>query len=106
MPGHGNRLSSVAPNISSIPCKNKRKKTTDTSIIRRQPIKEPVNPRKRAKENTLTDEEKGSPKEKNPSFCHKVYYKGDTNEKTRGSDDSPGETDGCVRNLDREHKNK
>ena len=106
MSGQGDSVSSVSPDILRIPCRNKRRKNSDTSIIRKKPIKEPVNPRKRAKENTLTDEEKGSPKEKNPSFCHKVYYKGDTNEKTRGSDDSPGETDGCVRNLDREHKNK
>ena len=54
--GHGKHLSSVTPDIISIPHKNKRKKTTDTSIIRKQPIKEPVNPRKKAKENNLTDE--------------------------------------------------
>ena len=29
-----------------------------------------------------------------------------TNEKTHGSDDSPSETDGCVRNLSKEHENE
>ena len=37
-------------------------------------------------------------------FCHKVDYGGDTDEKTRGSDDSPIETDGCMRNLAKEHE--
>ena len=39
-------------------------------------------------------------------FNHKVYYKGDTNEKTYDSDDSPSETDGCVRNLAEENENE
>ena len=47
--GQGKSLSSVSPDIICIPCKNKRKKTPDTSIIRTQPIKEPANPRKSAK---------------------------------------------------------
>ena len=33
-------------------------------------------------------------------------YGGDTNEKTRGSDDSPSESDYCVRNLEKEHGNE
>ena len=36
-------------------------------------------------------------------FSHKVEYKVDTNEKTGGSDNSPSETGGCVRNMAREH---
>ena len=39
-------------------------------------------------------------------FWHKVDYKGDTNEKTYGSDDLPHETDSCVRNLAKEHGNE
>ena len=39
-------------------------------------------------------------------FIHKVDYKGDTSENTHGSDDSPSETDGCVRNLAEEHENE
>ena len=39
---------------------DERKKTPDTQIIRKQPIQEPVNPKKRAKI-TLTDVEKNSP---------------------------------------------
>ena len=44
--GHGEILSSVPPYQQSIPHKNKRKKTSDNLIIRKEPIKEPVNPRK------------------------------------------------------------
>ena len=39
-------------------------------------------------------------------FWHKVYYEGDTNEKTNGSEDSTSETDGCVRNMYKEHRNE
>ena len=42
---------------------------------------------------------KRGPKETPPTFFHKVDYEGDTNEKTHGSDNSPREVDGCVRNL-------
>ena len=47
--GHGESLSSVTPDTLCIPRKNKRKKNPDTLIIRKQPIKEPVNPTKRAR---------------------------------------------------------
>ena len=66
---HGESLSSVTTDTLCITCKNKRKKTPDTSIIRKQPIKKPVN------------------------------YKGDTYEKTHGSDYLPSETDIRVRNM-------
>ena len=33
-------------------------------------------------------------------------YIGDTDEKTHGSDDAPSETDGCARNLAKEHENE
>ena len=39
-------------------------------------------------------------------FRNKVEYEDDTNEKTHGSDDSPSETDCCVRNLAKEHENE
>ena len=39
-------------------------------------------------------------------FWNKVDYRGDTNKNTRGYDDSPSETDGCVRNLAKEHGNE
>ena len=54
--------SSETPNTLRIPRKNKRKKTPDTSIIRKQHIQEPVNPKKREKEDTITDVEKYCPK--------------------------------------------
>ena len=57
MSGQVESLSSETPYTLCIPSKNKIDKTTDTPIIRKHPIQEPVNPRKRAKENTLTDVE-------------------------------------------------
>ena len=69
---HGEVLSSVTPDQQRIPRKNKRNKTSDTSIIRKEPIQEPVNPRKMSKENTITDIEKSCPKETPPLFWHKV----------------------------------
>ena len=41
-----------------------------------------------------------------PPFKNKEYYIGDTNKKTCGYDDSPSETDGCVRNLGKENENE
>ena len=38
------------------------------------------------------------------SFKNKEDYIGDTNEKTRGSDNFPSETDGYVRNLGEEYE--
>ena len=58
-------LSSETPDTICIYRNNKRKKTPDTLIIRKQHIQETVNSRKRAKENNLTDVEKIS-----PSFNH------------------------------------
>ena len=55
MYGHGESLSSVTPDQQRIPCKNKRKKTSDSLIMIKHPIQEPVNPRKKAKEDTITD---------------------------------------------------
>ena len=72
MSGQGKSLSSVSPDILRIPRKNKRKKTPDTLIMIKKTIKEPVNPSKRAKRNTLTDVEKVNPKEIPPSFRNKV----------------------------------
>ena len=41
-----------------------------------------------------------------PPCKYKQYYVGGTNDKTRESDDSPSDTDGCTRNLENEHKNE
>ena len=62
MPGHGESLSSVTPDQQHIPRKNKKRKTSDTLIMRKNNIQEPVNPRERAKENTIPGVEKISPK--------------------------------------------
>ena len=92
--GKGESLSSVTSDQQLIPCKNARNKTSDTLIMRKDPIQEPVNPSKRAKEDNIPDVEKNSPRETTPLFWHKVDYKGENNEKTRGYEDSPSETDG------------
>ena len=106
MSGQGEYLAGITPYTISIPCKNKRRKTPDTLIIRKEPIREPVNPRKREKEDIITDVEKASPKKTPQFFQHKVEYKGDKNDKNHGSDYSPTETDECVINLDKEHENE
>ena len=46
-------------------------------------------------------QKKNSPKEITEKFWHKIDYKGDTNEKTHGSEDSPSETDYCVINMEK-----
>ena len=56
--GKGESVSSVTLDNLFITCNNKGKKNPDTLIIRKQPIQEPVNTRKMAKENNLTDVEK------------------------------------------------
>ena len=45
-------------------------------------------------------------KETTPFFRHKVEHKGDTNDKTHGSDDLPIQNDDSVRNLAEEHENE
>ena len=39
-------------------------------------------------------------------FKNKVDYRGDTNDKNHGSNDCPSETDGCTRNLAKEHEHE
>ena len=39
-------------------------------------------------------------------FCHKVDYKGDTNDNTHGYEYSPNETNDSVRTLEKEHENE
>ena len=103
--GQGKSLSSETPDNIRITLKNKRKKTENTLIIIKQPIQWPFNPRKNSKK-YLNWCRKISPKEAPPTFRHKVDYKGDTNEKTHGSDYSPSETEVCKRNLAKEHGNE
>ena len=59
MSGQGKSLSSETPDTICILRNNKRKKNPDTSIYGEKPIQEPVNPIKRAKENTSTYLKKG-----------------------------------------------
>ena len=104
--GQGESLASVTPYQQRITRNNKRKETPYTSVIRKEPIRDTVNPRKISKEGTVTDVEKYSYYKTLPFFRHKVDYEGDTDEKKRCSDDSRTETDDCVRNLDKEHENE
>ena len=61
MSGQGESVSSKTPDIICTHRKNNKKKTPETLIIRKQHIQEPVDPRKRLKENNLTDVEKVVP---------------------------------------------
>ena len=74
MYGHEESLSSVTPDQQRMPCKNKIEKTSDTLIMIKYPIQEPVKPRKRAEEDTIPDVEKISPKNKPPLFQYKVDF--------------------------------
>ena len=56
--GHRESLASVKPDQQRIPRKNKRNKTPDIFIMRKETLQEPVNPSKRSKEYTITDVEK------------------------------------------------
>ena len=106
MSGQGEILASVTLDHICIPRKNKRKKTPDTSVIRRETIGDTVNPRKRGKEDTVTDVEKYSLHKTLPYFWHNVDYECDTDEKNCCFDDSWTETDDFLRNLDKEHENE
>ena len=84
----GESLVSVTPDQQRIPCKNKINKTPYSSVIRKEPIEDTVNPRKISKEDTVTDLEKDSLHKTPPYFLHKLYYEGDTDENNCCSDDS------------------
>ena len=105
MSRHGESVPSVTPDKQRIPRKNRRKKTSDTPIKEKGSIQEQDSPNKRAKEDGITDVENIQIRTPAP-FKNKEDYIGDTNEKTRGSDDSPSETDGYARNLVKEHENE
>ena len=53
MSGHRESVSSVTSDQQRIPCKNKIMKASDTLITGKETIQEPVNPSKRAKEDTI-----------------------------------------------------
>ena len=68
-------------------------------------IQEPDNPSKRSKLDSITDENNNNPK-KPPPFKNKEDYVGGTNYKTRESNGSPSQTNGCTIKLGEEHKNE
>ena len=98
MSGPGASVTTESPEKQRITRMNRRKKTLDTLIKGKEIIQELYNPSKREKEDSIPDEEKHN-KKTPPPFKNKEDYIGDINEKTRESDDSTSETDGCVRNL-------
>ena len=71
MSGHVESLSSVTPDQERIPRKNKINKTSYTLITVKESIQEPYNPSKRAKEDSIPDVEKISPKKTPPPFKNK-----------------------------------
>ena len=99
----GNDLSDIKPDILRILCK---KKKSIHFYYYKKTIQEPVNPRRTAKENTLTDVEKDSPKERPTSFCNRIDYEDDTNKQIIGSENSPRQTYVCVINIANEHENE
>ena len=58
--GQGDVLAGITQDNLRIPHKNKINKTPDISAIQKEPILEQVNPRKKAKQDTITDVEKAS----------------------------------------------
>ena len=97
--GNGESVSSVTPDKQRITCNNKRKKTSETLITGKEIIQESDNPSKRAKEDSIPDVENNNQIKTPAPFNNKEDYTGDTNEKNRGSCDSPSETGGCARKL-------
>ena len=102
MSRHGASIMTVSPYKERTPNKIKSKKISETLIKGKESIQEPVNPIKRAKEDSIIDEKKII-KKIPPPFKNRVYYRGDTNQKTREYDNSPSDTDGCERNLGDEY---
>ena len=94
----------ISTDKDSIPCKDKKKKISETFITGNDSTQELDNPSKKAKVDRRIDE-------KNIIFKKTLYknnqdYDGGTNDKTREYDDSPSDTDGCEINIDDEHKNE
>ena len=54
----------------------------------------------------IIDEKNNNLKKTPLPYKNKQDYDGGTNYKTRKSDDSPSDTDGCARNIDDEQKNE
>ena len=60
MPRHGASITNVLPYKERIPCRIKRKKISETLIKGKESIKEPDNPNKRAKADSIIDGKKTS----------------------------------------------
>ena len=106
MSGHGASVSSESPDKQRMLRKKKIKDTSYTSIKGKESIKVTYNPIKRSKEVSIPDVEQNNNKKNSTIKKKKEDYIGDTNENMRGYDASPSETDGCVRNLVKEHENE
>ena len=97
----GESLEIITPDQQRIPCNNKRKKTLDSSVIRKEPIIDTVNSRKISQEDTVTHVEKGSQHKTPQTFLDKEDYECDTDEKNIFTDDSRTDNDYCVINLNK-----
>ena len=76
----------------------------ETLIKGKESIQEQDNTSKREKEDSIIDKKHN--KKKPQPFKNKFYYRGDTNDKTRESDDSTSDTYFCAINLGYEQKNE
>ena len=105
MPGHKESVSSETPYKQHIPRKNKRKKTPYTLITRKEILKNWTTQVKGKKRIIYLMQKKNQIKTPAP-FKNLEDYIGDTDKKTRSSNDFPSETDGCAKNLGKEHENE
>ena len=97
MSGQVESLASVIPDKPRIPRRNKRKKTTSSLVLRKEPIRDTVNPRKISHGDTLIDTEKGSQHKTPRPFKNKEDYEGDTDENNCYNYDSQTGDDDCVK---------
>ena len=65
-------------------------------VIRKEPIGDTVNPRILSQEDNVTDNEKVYLRKTTQTFRNKVDYEGDTDEKSRFTDDSLTQNPLCI----------
>ena len=81
-----------------MPRNNKIKETPQSSRIKKEPIRDTVNPRQIPQEDTVTDVEKYNINKTPPPFLNKVNYEGDIDENNYFTDNLRTKNDDCVRN--------
>ena len=101
----GEIITAVSPDKERIPGNIKRKKIPETFIKGKEIIQVPDNQGKKAKEDSLIDENKII-NNKKPHHLKISKATLAVLMRTRESDDSPSDTDGCEINLGNKHKNE